>query len=114
MLTDSSLALITFINLFFIPFISLRIYCKRNNIEWKLNFELVYRYVFFSILNLPFARVFASIIEKQFGIICNADSTKYTLVAILTACILPILIEIIEHRIKLDVIITYKNKKEKK
>lgn len=114
MLTDSSLALITFINLFFTPFISLRIYCKRNNTEWKFNFELAYRYALFCILNLPFARVFASIIEKQFGIICNANSTKYTLVAILTASILPILIEIIEHHIKLDFVITYKSKKEKK
>lgn len=114
MLTDTSLGLITFINLFFIPILSLRIYCKRNSIEWKFNFDLVYRYTLFCILNLPFTRVFTAGLEKILHITCLADSSKYTLVAIVTAAILPFLVEIVEHYVHVDVSITYsKDKKQK-
>lgn len=114
MLTDSSLALITFINLFLIPFISLRIYCKRHTIEWKITFELAYRYALFCILNLPFTRIACSLLKKIFGTVYLADSSKYTLIAIITATLLPILVEIVEHYVKIDVDIDYKKNKKTK
>lgn len=105
MLTDSSLVLITFINLFFVPLISLRIYCKRNSVKWIINFELAYQYALFCILNLFFSRIVCAFIEKNWGIVCLADSAKYTLVAFIISALLPVLIEIIERYVKIEVII---------
>lgn len=112
MLTDTSLGIITFINLLFIPFISLRIYCKRNSINWKLDFELFYRYILFCIFNLPLTRITCSILEKLTGVVCLADSSKYTIIGKITAIMLPFLCEIAEHYIKINVTIEY-NKKDK-
>lgn len=114
MLTDTSLALITFINLFLIPLISLRIYYKRSSLEATFNFELVFRYALYCILNLLFARITCSLLEKTIGLVCLADSSKYTLIALITASILPFIVEIIEHFIKVDVTINYKEKNKNK
>ncbi len=113
MLTDTSLALITFINLFLIPLISLRIYTKRNSIEWVINFDLVYKYALFCIMNLPFTRLFTSMLEK-IGIVCLPDSSKYTLVAIVSAILLALLFEIIKHYVDIEVVITYASKSKNK
>lgn len=103
MLSAITLSFIGFINLFFIPFISLRIYCKRNSIKWELTADTIFFYVLMTVLNFPFARIFANLLENFLMVECHAESSKYTVVALVTAVLLPYIIEIIEKVVHIQV-----------
>lgn len=105
MLSNLSFSFISFINFFFIPLISLRIYNKRHSLKWELSFELFYNYSLSCIFNLISTRIIATWIESTTATICHGESTKYTMIAVLTAVILPFIVEVIEKIIKVDVII---------
>lgn len=114
MLSELSLAFISFINYFFIPIIGLKVYCKRHSLEWELSSELAYKYILFCVLNLIFGRVAASIIEKVLVTIIIAESTKYTLVALVCVSVLPYFIEIVEKYFRIEVTIHRVERNEKK
>lgn len=113
MLSETSLVFISFINYFLVPVISVRIYCKRHLIDWKCTAELFYRYVVMCVLNLPLGRICASVVGKNTGSIILAESTKYTIIALLVAVVVPYAIEVVEKLIQADVEIS-KIEKQKK
>ena len=113
MLSETSLAFISFINYFFIPIISVRIYCKRHSIDWKCTAELLYRYVVMCVLNLPLGRVCVSVVERITASIILAESTKYTMIALVVAVIVPYAIEVVEKLIEVDVEISNVEKQKK-
>lgn len=103
MLSIITLGFIGFINLFFIPFISLRIYCKRHSIEWGFTPDMVFIYILMTILNLPFTRVLANVMENILISEVHAESSKYTVVALIVAVFLPYVIEIVEKVVHIQV-----------
>lgn len=113
MLSETSLAFISFINYFFIPVVSLRIYSKRHDIAWKCSFELFFQYVVMCLLNLPVGRVCAAVVEKLTSVRVLADSAKYTLLALAAAIVLPYVIEVLEKFVKVDVEVTKEKRREK-
>lgn len=116
MLSETSLAFISFINYFMIPVISLHIYCKRHSMEWKCSLELFYKYIVMCVLNLPLGRVCVSVVEKITSSAILAESTKYTIFALVVAIILPYAIEVVEKLVQVDVEINktdVPNKREK-
>lgn len=112
MLSETSLAFISFINYFFIPVVSLHIYCKRREIAWKCSFELFYQYIVMCLLNLVIGRICASVVERFTSVSVLAESTKYTMLALVVAVVLPYVIEVLEKFVKVDVEVT-KEKKDK-
>lgn len=114
MLSELSLAFISFINYFFIPIIGLKVYCKRHCLEWKLSSEVVYKYVLFCVLNLVLGRVVASAVEKVVMTTIVAESTKYTLIALVCTAVLPYFMEIIEKYLYIEVTIHRVERNEKK
>ena len=114
MLSEISLAFISFINYFFIPVVSLRIYCKRHSINWKCSFELFYHYVIMCVLNLPIGRICASMVERILSTSVLAESAKYTLLALAVAIVIPYVLEVLEKLIKVDVEITKEKRRDKR
>jgi hypothetical protein len=112
MLSNTSLSFISFINLFMIPFIGLRIYCNKYNIKWSFNSETLYLYVFITILNIPLTRVLVNIVESITSSIIYVETTKYTVIALLSCISLTYVIEAIKKFIQIDVTISLR-KKEK-
>lgn len=103
MLSEVSLAFISFINYFMVPVISLRIYCKRHSIEWNCSLGLLYKYIVMCVLNLPLGRVCAAVVERITSSIILAESTKYTMLALVVAIMLPYAIEVVEKLVQVDV-----------
>ena len=104
MLTETSLGLISAINYFFVPVISLRIYGMRHKIKWVFSAELFYLYALMCVINLPAGRVAVTLVERLFYTTqILADSTRYTIVAIAVAIVIPYAIEVVEKLIKIEV-----------
>ena len=113
MLSEVSLSFVSFINYFFVPIVSVRIYCKRHSIDWKCSAELLYWYVVMCVLNLPLGRICASVVEKITAGSFLAESTKYTILALVVAVVIPYAVEAVEKLVQVDVEIT-KNDSEKR
>ena len=114
MLSETSLSYISFIHYFFIPIISLRIYCKRHSLHWAFSIELFYQYVVMCLLILPAGRICASVVERITATSILAESTKYTIIAIVAAVVIPYAREAIEKFVKIDVEITKEKKQDKR
>lgn len=112
-LSETSLTFISFINYFMIPVISLRIYCKRHSIEWKVSLEVVYKYILMCVLNLPVGRVCASVVGRILETSILAESTKYTVLALVVAVIIPYAVEVFEKLVKVEVEIAKVEKQKK-
>lgn len=113
MLTEISLGFISFINYFFVPVISLRIYSTRHTTKWEFSPEILYQYILMCVLNMPVGRVVATLAEKVMSTTILADSTKYTLLALVVAVVLPYIIEVLEKLIRVEVEIELNGTKEK-
>lgn len=112
MLSNISLSFISFINLFMIPLIGLRIYCNRHSIRWGFHSETVYFYVLMTILNIPVTYIVVNLIEEITSTVIYVETTKYMVIALLSCVSLPFLMDAIKNHISIDVKISLRQKEK--
>lgn len=103
MVSNISYGLICAINLLAIPVISLKIYGVRHKIQWGFNFDTIYWYCLLCVLNLPITRGLSVGVEKIALIKVHAESTKYTVLAIISAILIPYIIEVFQTYLHINV-----------
>ena len=86
--------IICIVNLFFIPMIFIQTYWKRNKRQLMLSFELVSCYISMVPILFLITKVFLALIRIIKPIEVHLTSSKYTLVAVLLAFLLPYVIEV--------------------
>lgn len=116
MVSGTTLAFVSFINLFFVPVVALKIYCSRHEMRWIITPRLVYLYILMVVLNLPLTYVLVNAIEAITSLTIYVETVKYTVVALLSSVILPFIMEIVEKYVHVDVTISKQDprKKEKR
>lgn len=110
MLSNISLSFMSFINLFFVPVIGLRIYCKRNHISWGLHIEILYHYILITVLNIPFTHILVNLTEAIIVDTIYVETTKYTIISLISCVVLPFVLEIIRTFFKINVCISPRKK----
>jgi len=65
------------------------------------------------VLNLPVGRVCASVVGRILETSIHAETTKYTVLALITAVIVPYAIEVFEKLVKVEVVIAKVEKQKK-
>jgi len=110
MLSNISLSFFSFINLFLIPIIGLKTYYNRFNIKWSLNTNTLYHYVLITVLNIPLTRLFVNIVESITSGIIYVETTKYTVIALISCVSLPYLMDAIKSFIQINVSISLRKK----
>lgn len=110
MLSNISLAFMSLINLFFIPVIGLRIYCKRNLISWKMHLEILYHYILITVLNIPLTHILVNMAEAIITDTIYVETTKYTIIALISCVILSFALEVIRTFFKINVCISPRKK----
>ncbi len=86
--------LITIVNLFFIPMISIYIFYKNAGKEIKISTEFVSLYVIFVAVVSVISHILTAVISYLFnGEFTDVTSKKYMLVAVLVSVILPLILQ---------------------
>ena len=86
----------SFIDLIVMPVISLHIWNKKANRELTPTFDNFIRYSIFIPCNIPVTRLFTFVVRKTIGINIEADSSYYTVFALMSALLLPSLIILVQ------------------
>ena len=86
--------MISFINAFILPLISLYTYSKRGNKELFLTFENVCRYSVFLSVGSICNKAITTIIKAVFTVEISMNSSYYTAIGVFTFALLPIVFEI--------------------
>jgi len=111
--TIITLGFISFINLFFIPIIGLKVYCKRHGIEWNITMETGYLYVLFTVLNFLLVHVFLEVVEGIMHMVIHLEMSKYTVVALVSSIVLAFFMEGIEKYVHVKVSVSVRESKRK-
>ncbi len=106
-------AIMTFINVLVIPYISCIIRFKRLSKEIEFNCELLNSFIPYIGCNIIFSHVILYVAGSLFGIGVEIYSWVYSAAAILSACIMPILQEIIQKYFEVKVEITSRDVSER-
>lgn len=109
-----SLSMLAFINFFMVPVIGLGIYNSRHSVPGGFSFENLKKYSIICVLNLPLTRVFIAIIERYTSIIVTAETTKYTILAVISVVILVFAMEWCERNVCVTVEMKDRKQKERK
>lgn len=91
------LILRSFINLFVVPVVSFYVYHKRVEDEMKPTFKSFVLYCIFVSINIPVTRCFTFFIRMTTGMNMEADSSYYTVLALLSAYFIPYIIECVKR-----------------
>ena len=75
-MTIITLGFISFINLFFVPIIGLKIYCKRHEMKWTIAADTGYLYILFTVLNFLLTHVFLEIVEVTTNMVIYLEMLK--------------------------------------
>lgn len=81
------------INLFFVPAVALWVHYKRHNDKFILSVRLLLQYAIFASCNVPLTKVGIVFFKRLLGKEIFIDSGYYTLLAILSAALLPELMD---------------------
>ena len=84
----------SFINLIVVPVVAFYIFYKKNGKAFKLNFEAVLFWAILVACNIPVTRLFTFIVRKTTGINVEADSSYYTVAALVAAALLPLIFDL--------------------
>lgn len=84
----------SFINFFFVPVIAYYLLCKKHDKKLQPNFESIIIYIILVCFNIPLTRVFTFALRVLVGKNIEADSSYYTVVAIISAVLMPVLYEL--------------------
>ncbi len=113
-MTIITLGFISFMNLFLIPIIGLKIYCKRHEIEWNITMETGYLYVLFLVLNFLLTHVLVKIVEILVHTVIHLEMSKYTMLALGSSIVLAFLMEGIEKYVHVKVSVSVRESQRKK
>ncbi|MBQ7288917.1 MAG: hypothetical protein IJW78_04225 [Clostridia bacterium] len=94
---------LTIINLFFIPIISLYIYIKKNNKALRFSFENFCIYAVLVATSSILNKALVVVINLVSGKMIYIASSYYTLIGLVTAVFIPIIYEIITKYISVRV-----------
>lgn len=92
--------LVVFLNLFFVPVVSLWVYAKRYNIEPEISLFFLMQYTIFAACNVPLTKVGVVLARILLRWDISIDSGYYTLLAIIAAALLPELLARIQAAYK--------------
>lgn len=81
------------VNLFFVPAVALWVHYKRHNDKFILSVRLLLQYAIFASCNVPLTKVGIVFFKRLLGKEIFIDSGYYTLLAILSAALLPELMD---------------------
>ena len=68
-----------------------------------MSFEMFYNYVLMTVLNLPITHVLLSVANKILGVAININGVKCLILSVVSAIILPILMEVFENRFSVKI-----------
>lgn len=83
--------LVVFVNLFFVPALSLYMIYRKKGKSLQLELELLLQYCIISACNIPLTKVFIFLMKKVGGVFISIDSGYYTLAALVSAVLIHIL-----------------------
>jgi len=84
---------VIFLNLFFVPAVSLWVYNKRHGEKIRPTLQLLVQYAILSACNVPLTKIGVFLVRKLLDRNISIDSGYYTLLAVLAAAILPNLLD---------------------
>ena len=93
----------SFINLFFVPVVSMYYFMKTDNIikrgfeNYPSWFKLLVQYCIIVAVNIPLTKVFTFAIRVIIGLDIEADSSYYTVAALVAALIMPKVYEALKN-----------------
>lgn len=96
-----------------IPIISLKIYCERHSIKWAFTAQFTFLYVLMTVLNIPLTRILVNVVEAILSTTIYVETTKYTVIAIISCILLPYIMECVEKFIQVNVEISIRKIKRK-
>ena len=82
------LVLISFINLFMVPVISIGILYRNKREDLKPSFDLFIKYSILTSLNIPITRIFTYVGKVLTDVNIEADSIYYTVCAVFAAMVM--------------------------
>ena len=87
-------AMRAFINLFFVPVVSLYIYYKRRRLQMAPTFDMLIKYAIMVVGVVPGSRFFTMIFRVLTDVYIETDSSYNTIAALLAAVTLPYVYDI--------------------
>ena len=101
MLTNGSLVIGCLINLLFVPAIGAKIYCNRHE-----NAKELFIYMLITVLNYPFTKILAIIIQKFVPLTFYVEEAKFTFIALISCIALPFIMECVEKLFHVEIAIS--------
>jgi len=83
--------MVIFINLFFVPILSVYRIHKITEKKITLNLDLLIQYFVVAACNIPLTKMFVFLVRKLTGFVISLDSGYYTLTALTAAVLIPII-----------------------
>jgi len=77
--------LVVFVNLFFVPVLSLYLLYRKKQKTLRLNLDLLLQYCIITACNIPLTKVFIFLAKRVGGVFISIDSGYYTLAALISA-----------------------------
>ena len=84
----------SFINFFFVPVIAYYLLCKKYDKKLQPNFESIIIYIILVCFNIPLTRVITFALRISVGKNIEADSSYYTVAALVSAALMPTLYDL--------------------
>ena len=100
--------MVIFINLFFVPVVSLYLIYRRKKKSIVKSMEMLLHYCILTACNIPAAKVFVFLIKFLFKKQISIDSGYYTLAALISA----VLMAWIYLNIRIEIVVEKRNREE--
>lgn len=115
MLSNITFIFIGFINLFLVPFMGLKLFLNRHDIPVSFSIKCAFFYILILVLNLPLTSIFVNIVESLLSTTIYVETSRYTVVSLISCITLPFIMEIFEKlfHIEINIFLRYPNKEEK-
>ncbi len=101
--------MLEFVNLLFIPFISLHIWYRRHDLKIEKNISTLSDYVIWVVADLVICAVIMIVLGKFVGIEAHPDSMTFSIAECFLAIILPYIHEVFRKYFEVKVEITKRN-----
>ena len=102
--------MLEFINYFFVPSISLVIFCKRNNVTMKeIQLDILAKYCIYVVIDAIATFCIFKLLLALIGIEAYSTSNVYTIIAVIVAILVPYVQEIINKYFEVRIEINKNN-----
>ena len=86
----------SFINLLIVPLVGMYLHYKKNSTKIVLCMETIAHYCIFVTCNIPITRLFTYIVRVITGFNIEADSSYYTVAALVSVYLMPYIYQILK------------------